>query len=215
MATTTRYVGTCAVCEGRIKVRGGTLVHHGYRRPGFGFIVGDCFGVKMAAHETSPETAKAYLGEVILPTLDVRIQMTARVETATVLTYTYERRLAMHQKVPVMIEVKQGDVRTYHQDEVTKDNHGIPSFDDVRRVQLANLESGIRSLEGERTRLTNLIDTWTKRDLTTVEEETAKGLSEAQAKRDEKTAARDLKRAEKAQRYAERAARAKAKPAKR
>lgn len=211
MATTTRYVGTCAVCEGRIKVRGGTLVHHGYERPGYGHIVGDCYAVHRLPHETSPEVAKEYLGEVILPRLEARIHAKARVEKATVLTYTYERRIDRDHKVPVRFDVKEGDVRTYHRDEVTKDNHSIPSFDDVRRVQLASLESEIRALEGEKVRLTNLIDTWTKQDLTTVEEETAKGRAVADAKRAEKNAARDQKKAEKAQRDAARAASAQAK----
>lgn len=35
----------CQVCEREQALKGGTLVHHGYTRPGCGFIVGDCFGV--------------------------------------------------------------------------------------------------------------------------------------------------------------------------
>jgi hypothetical protein len=41
----TRYIGRCGVCEGDYKLLSGRLVHHGYRRPGHGYIVGDCFGV--------------------------------------------------------------------------------------------------------------------------------------------------------------------------
>src|SRR5262245_56903099 len=202
MATTTRFVGTCPVCEGRIKVGSGNLVHHGYQRPGYGHILGDCFAVGCLPHETSPDTAKQYLAEVILPRLTTQIATKARVETAKVLSYTYERRVGRDQKVPVMVQVKQGDVFTYHSDEVTKDCHSIPSFDDVRRVQLANLEREIRALESENERLTKLIDTWTKQDLTTVEEETRRNDAAAQAKRDEKKAAREAKKAEKAQRGA-------------
>lgn len=211
MATTTRYVGTCPVCEGRIKVRGGTLVHHGYQRPGYGHIVGDCFGVNRLPHETSPETAKAYRDEAIVPRIAACVRETARVETATVLAYTYERRLADRQKVPAQIEVKQGDPPSPHVDEVDRFNHLIPSFDQVRRVRLANLESEIRMLERDNERLTKLVDTWSKQELTTVEEETAKGRESAEAKRAEKTAARDAKKAEKARRDAERAARYQAK----
>lgn len=45
--------GTCIICERVIAVRGSLLVHHGYRRPGVGYIVGDCFGVNRPAHEES------------------------------------------------------------------------------------------------------------------------------------------------------------------
>lgn len=38
--------GECQVCEGwQCMTRDGKMVHHGYRRPGHGSIVGDCFGV--------------------------------------------------------------------------------------------------------------------------------------------------------------------------
>ncbi len=58
MPKTTRYIGTCAACEGRWKVRDGMLVHHGYQRPGWGEIVGDCVGVGWQPHETSPALAE-------------------------------------------------------------------------------------------------------------------------------------------------------------
>jgi len=41
----TRYIGWCPVCERDIKVRDDVLVHHGYQRPGVGYIIGDCVGV--------------------------------------------------------------------------------------------------------------------------------------------------------------------------
>jgi hypothetical protein len=48
-------------------VRGGLLVHHGYKRPGYGHIVGDCFGVDRPPHETSDDCARAYLQLVVTP----------------------------------------------------------------------------------------------------------------------------------------------------
>jgi hypothetical protein len=196
---------------GRIKVRGGSLVHHGYQRPGWGHIVGDCFGVHRLPHETSPDAAKAYLSELVLPVLEDRIKTKARVETATVLMYTYPRRAANHQKVPVSVEVKQGESSRHHQDAVDKVHHRIPSFDQVRQYALHDLANEIGKLEGEKVRITNLIDTWTKQDLTTVEEEASQGRAVADAKRAEKQAIRDQKLAEKAQRDAARAASAQAK----
>lgn len=38
----------CQVCERRQKTRDGKLVHHGYARPGWGHIVGDCYGAGYA-----------------------------------------------------------------------------------------------------------------------------------------------------------------------
>jgi len=59
----TTTVGTCVVCEREIAVhgpRGEKLVHHGYRRPGHGYIVGDCFAVNLPPHELSVMAADEY-----------------------------------------------------------------------------------------------------------------------------------------------------------
>jgi len=61
MPRTTRYLGTCAACQREIKVRDGKLVHHGYKRPGIGYIVGDCLGAGGLPHELSPVVAQAVL----------------------------------------------------------------------------------------------------------------------------------------------------------
>ncbi len=53
-------VGTCAICDRlqkmeRKRTHSGhpIMVHHGYRRPGVGWIVGDCFGVGYPPYELS------------------------------------------------------------------------------------------------------------------------------------------------------------------
>jgi hypothetical protein len=76
-------VGTCIVCTREIAVRetktgvqpngtttvprwfGGLkpshlLVHHGYHRPGYGYIIGDCYAVALPPHELSPHAAEVY-----------------------------------------------------------------------------------------------------------------------------------------------------------
>jgi hypothetical protein len=67
-------VGTCIVCNREIAVRetktgvrpdgaqlaAHLLVHHGYHRPGYGYIIGDCFAVKLPPHELSPYAAETY-----------------------------------------------------------------------------------------------------------------------------------------------------------
>jgi hypothetical protein len=178
-------------------------VHHGYERPGYGHIVGDCFGVHRLPHETSPDLAKDYCG-VLEAHLKALVARTARVESAAELTHTHiEGRRETRQEVPVT--VRKGDRTRY------EGMHTIPSFDSLQQSMLREIARETDAVERDIQRLTNLIATWTEQPLTTVEEETAKGHSEAQAKRDEKQAARDLKTAEKAKRDAARAASAQAK----
>lgn len=43
----------CQICEAEWALNGGLIGHHGYKRPGYGFIEGDCFGV---AHAPYPAT---------------------------------------------------------------------------------------------------------------------------------------------------------------
>jgi hypothetical protein len=57
----TTIIGFCAICERDIAVHGDALVHHGYKRPGTGFIEGDCFCVHQAPYELSCEPLKPYL----------------------------------------------------------------------------------------------------------------------------------------------------------
>lgn len=62
-ATVARYIGQCQVCEGDFKLLGGRLVHHGYKRPGYGEIVGDCPGVHEPPYEVSCELVKVLLAK--------------------------------------------------------------------------------------------------------------------------------------------------------
>lgn len=58
--TSLRFIGWCPICEGDYKVRANRLVHHGYQRPGTGFIVGDCPGVHHPPYELSTFTCELY-----------------------------------------------------------------------------------------------------------------------------------------------------------
>lgn len=62
--------GTCPVCEGNFKRNGTGLVHHGYTRPGTGFIHGDCFAVGYLPWELSPQGAQDYVAQALKPHLD-------------------------------------------------------------------------------------------------------------------------------------------------
>jgi len=54
-------IGTCGICHNVQMLRKDELVLHGYKRPGFGWIQGSCFGVGYKAWEISPEAVEAYI----------------------------------------------------------------------------------------------------------------------------------------------------------
>lgn len=58
---TAKFLGNCQICEGDFKARKGVMVHHGYKRPGHGYIVGDCPGVAELPYEQSCEIIKGQL----------------------------------------------------------------------------------------------------------------------------------------------------------
>lgn len=77
--------GTCPVCEMNVKMRKGVqrLVHHGYERPGDGYIVGDCFGVGYAPWELSSHGKIDFLSGVVRPRLEHLTRTLARLDKAT------------------------------------------------------------------------------------------------------------------------------------
>lgn len=63
--------GTCPVCSGNFKrTTDGGLVHHGYQRPGDGYIVGDCFAVGYQPWELSSEGLVDFVAQVLRPNLE-------------------------------------------------------------------------------------------------------------------------------------------------
>jgi hypothetical protein len=61
--------GHCSVCLQNIKLRGGKIVLHGYKRPGHGATEGSCFGVGYPPYELSDKGTKAYMAKEIKPNL--------------------------------------------------------------------------------------------------------------------------------------------------
>jgi len=64
---TRESTGSCSVCFQNIKLRNGTLVLHGYKRPGHGSAVGNCFGVGYEPFELSSKGCKDYLDKRLEP----------------------------------------------------------------------------------------------------------------------------------------------------
>lgn len=58
---TRENTGTCPVCWGNYKLSEGRLVLHGYRRPGWGSVIGSCDGEKYQPAETSVAGLKMWV----------------------------------------------------------------------------------------------------------------------------------------------------------
>jgi hypothetical protein len=83
MAKTDKLSGTCQACFGSFALKGGRMVHHGYKRPGVGYLLGSCKGVGHEPYEVSCEITKVWLAEVqnkLLPFLRDKL---AGLDTAT------------------------------------------------------------------------------------------------------------------------------------
>jgi hypothetical protein len=64
MSTVLRYAGQCQFCERSQKIdRHRNMVHHGYERPGTGWIEGDCPGVGFPPYQLSCGAIKLWLGQ--------------------------------------------------------------------------------------------------------------------------------------------------------
>jgi hypothetical protein len=61
MAMKTRTIGTCGLCDQKVKCPNDKLAHHGYKRPGYGYIEGSCPGTGLPPIEISPATAEVGL----------------------------------------------------------------------------------------------------------------------------------------------------------
>lgn len=153
--TSTRYIGTCAACERRIKVQDNLLVHHGYRRPGHGSIVGDCYGVHKPPHELSPEVAEGWkaLAE------DTRQQLQSQLKALP-----ESESIRPSRGFDASILIKRGD----------------PGFQKALDQRAEELKQGISHWVGEILRMERLLEHWSPMPLLTREEEKAqKRLSQA------------------------------------
>jgi hypothetical protein len=91
---------TCQACFNAQAVQHGTLVHHGYRRPGWGYIVGDCAGVHDLPFEVSCDLTRKYLTGV-------------EERAAQTLTFLRKARAGKLDKVMIRVKVsnKNGDLK--------------------------------------------------------------------------------------------------------
>lgn len=170
---TARHLGYCPACDGTFKVRGEKLVHHGYKRPGYGYIEGDCLGALETPHELSPELAKRCLeGAKAWQARTERFL--AHLETATELRRERTRSAGFGQRETYVETLVQGECPDYE-------------FRLERERQQWRAQSELRAATSEVTRLGALVETWELKPLTTVMEEQAQ-KAEAKKEREAKRA---------------------------
>lgn len=137
--------GMCPVCFADYVVTGkDEMVHHGYRRPGIGYIVGDCHGVGFAPFEVSCEGTKSWVGvlqtalahrEDFLATIDARDEITVVSGT---------KRVARGMVVPEHKTLKRGE----------------PGFDRAIAAKKAELQHDIRSINHDLVEYGKKIAAW-------------------------------------------------------
>jgi hypothetical protein len=168
-----KNLGTCPCCfRSQKTLVGRYMVHHGYQRPGYGYIVGDCFGVKYPRFEDSCEGTVAYR-TAIQAQLDRNEEHLTFLKSGNVksLTFSYEvykldeqgnrirtySRYGMYEKKTVMVEVVAGAKEIYG-----FNNPTIPSFDELLSNRIQEWETGRKMMTRHIAELTEAIKGWKK-----------------------------------------------------
>ena len=172
---TTRHIGNCQICEADQKVRNGLMVHHGYERPGDGYIVGDCYGVYKAPYEVSCEDIKAWKLELAGMLEGAKVYL-ARLQNNEVTTFHEEEYTNGYGKPKVRVTYKVETTEKY-------------KWAELLRSRVWGAESKVRSLETLVARCEKRIAEWTAQPVRTIEEEQAKERA-AKAERDALVAAK-------------------------
>ena len=203
METSTRYIGLCPVCERQIKVRSGLLVHHGYERPGKGYIVGDCPGVGYEPYELGTGAADYYLRAYVIPEVraaERTLQVLQSPEGPPYLTFEHYDVTTKR-----VVRDEQGNPDTIRLTRVQADDLAaqLPSWDRDRydwerrlKIAVAQTESHLQFWHREQARMERLIAEWQPRPLTTVEEEVAKAAEVRAERTRQRQAEREQRMAE-------------------
>lgn len=152
--------GTCAACCRPMKLDArGLLVLHGYERPGYGHVEGQCMGVGHRPHEVSAELAEKVL-RMVEGTLERDRQWLARLENDQVDSFVVIVKTgdAWNPK-PRGVDVKRGDV--------ARMEHGrrVEGFDQVRKVRIAQAQGDVRAGERAVEMRRAMVDGWAERPL--------------------------------------------------
>lgn len=204
----TRHIGKCPVCEGDFKLVQSEvepnedvnsthwrMVHHGYKRPGDGFIHGDCFAVGRQPYELSCEATKDWRVQIVSMLERHRMFLAALRSGATV-ELDHEFRLQLEGPLPAAIPryyTGLYEVRSV----VVRANENDPVFQRMWQQAVEdNINSSvtrIRSLEVEVARCDRLIAAWVRKPVRTIEEIEAATRAQRDVRAKEVQARRDAK----------------------
>jgi hypothetical protein len=190
----TRHIGNCQICERDQKLHKGRMVHHGYRRPGYGSIEGDCPGVDELPYEVSCDLIKTY-----------KVNMEARLAGLV----RFAAKLAAREVTSFQLLEHRG----YRDVELVEYHAGVTDPYRFERAFERLVRETDRDIEGARfaiSRAAKRIEAWRPMPIRTVEEEEAKtaALRADRAKVvADKRAARQAEQARKKQKRDELAAR--------
>jgi len=173
----TRFLGCCQICEQEQKLHDGKLVHHGYKRPGHGEIVGDCYGVKADPYEVSCELVRSYL-------VSVEEELVHKQERLTQL------------QTPGAVTHLSVSKASFYSIETTEYICGVTElWTWTRQLESATHEVKymVRQLTAEVLRLVNRILAWKLAPIRTIEERMAEEKAAKDVRAAERAAARQVK----------------------
>ncbi len=193
----TRYVGHCPVCQGEFKLFGDeiktrTMVHHGYRRPGHGSIVGDCFAVGYEPYEVSTKGCEDYR-RMVINERGVLEDFLDRLQSGKVRAITIEKYRGFHANPQYEDVTLRAD---------SEDAAERAQFAEALRHKITFTESQIRNCDSEIARMKGLIEAWVLKPILTFEEaaniQNEKTRAEREARKAERAAKNEAKRIKRA-----------------
>jgi len=172
-----RFIGFCPICEGDFKLQDNRLVHHGYRRPGHGYIVGDCLSVHKAPYELSDEVCRLYK-MYCTNALESNREHLARLQSGQVKQFQVPDYSKGYLRHPEMMEITVVH-RAFHQ---------------AWESEIHLTESHIKGLLLEINRMDRYIADWALKPIRTFEEEMEAKRAVVQKNKAEREAKRQIKR---------------------
>jgi hypothetical protein len=167
-----KNLGTCPCCFRNQKtLKGARMVHHGYNRPGHGYIVGDCFGVKYPRFEDSCEGTVAYrdcLQGIRTRKQEYLGQLERQEVESLTHSYTanrdpegnrYKNQWGQAETREFHVTVSRGAAEVGPRYSASQHAH-IPSFEDLREQAMSNCRRDIAALTAHVAELETAIANW-------------------------------------------------------
>lgn len=158
--------GTCPCCFGTFKVpgsgkRNASLISlHGYTRPGFGWIVGECRGAHKVAFEISCEATKDWRNELENVHLPGHVAELERLNSGTVESLPYRKHVSGYGSKSVFenVQITRGTAQVYGY-------RSVPSFDQLLASEIRTAQRIIAQIRETVADLDKRIAAWKPAEL--------------------------------------------------